>query len=156
MERVKELIKTELDVEIISCVHGLVIIMVYAFLLWIQKMDNIDFVTLFIMLVLGYVMAWSQKAMFMKEKVFGKAEYRIRTAGWFVLPILEMVVCNLLFGWFENTAGWTEIVFDLVMIWYFGMFWWIIQWLYQGDSKEMNRLLERVKTAVDNRDEDGM
>ena len=69
MERVKELIKTELDVEIISCVHGLVIIMVYAFLLWIQKMDNIDFVTLFIMLVLGYVMAWSQRAMFMKEKV---------------------------------------------------------------------------------------
>ena len=153
MERIKELIKIELDVEIISCVHGLVIIMVYAFLLWIQKKDNIDFVTLFFMLVLGYVMAWSQKAMFLKEKVFGKAEYRIRTAGWFVLPILEMVACNLLFDWFANTAVWTEIVFDLVMIWYFGMFWWIIQWLYRGDSKEMNRLLERVKSAVDNSDE---
>lgn len=151
MNRLRRYIKTEMDVEFFSCVHSVSMIFIYGFLLWIESDRAIPFVVILEMMILGYVMAWTQKGLFFKEKVYSGREYFLREILWNVLPILYMPLTGKLCGWFEGTAMWVEITFYVIMAVYVVMVWLFLRLFHDEETKELNQLLQKRRCEADSK-----
>lgn len=141
--RWKQILKREMDVEFFACVHGASMILIYGFLEWLFGGREVSFFTILWMLILGYLIAWIQKILFLKEKVYRKREYRVRNILWCVLPMAAMVIFEKIFSWFLEEQHMEELLFYLIMAAYFIMLKWFLIYFYEEDTKEMNRLLEK-------------
>lgn len=142
MTKFRKLIRTEMDVEIFSCVHGVSIIFLYGFLLWLTGEASVSFPVIFEIIVLGYLMSWTQKALFLKEKMYGKLEYQVREALWCLLPALYIPITAKLFHWFSGRSMRVEVAFYLIMACYFILLWVFLRCIYQEETEELNRLLK--------------
>lgn len=145
MKQFKKYLKAELDTEIFACVHGMCMIFIYGFELYLYGVSSISFVIIVQMLVLGYVIAWVQKLLFLKERIYKKIEYRVRVILWNLLPVLLTVIFGRVFGWYLHHSFVIEIIFLLIMFWYYIIFWVILQTLYKEDSDELNKKLVLFK-----------
>lgn len=145
MESIKKYIRTEADVELLSCVHGMSLVFMYGFFLWLWDIDSVAFITILQMFLLGYAISWLQKALFLKEKVYKKREYRLRTVLWVIGPIVMMLICQYIFNWFIDTPYYVGWIYDAVMISYFIMLRFFIQIFYNSDTFELNKMLSNYK-----------
>lgn len=145
MNKYRKWIRTEMDVEFFACVHGVSMIFIYGMLLWFAGHPYVPFAIIFEMMVLGYVMAWSQKALFLKEKSFSRLEYVIRQILWNLLPILYMPITGTLFHWFDGIALWVILSFYGIMTFYVVMVWAFIQTFYREDTEDLNHMLDSWK-----------
>ena len=145
MNKLRKYIKTEMDVEFFSCAHSVSMIFIYSFLLWIESKQAITFIVIIEMMILGYVMAWIQKGLFLKEEVYGRREYILREILWNVLPILCMPITGKLCGWFAETARWVEVTFYIIMAIYVVMIWGFLRVFHDEETKELNQLLQRKR-----------
>ena len=74
MKKWKKYIKREMDVEIFCCVHAMSTVFVYGFEKFLCGETNISFAVIVELFVLGYIISWFQKLVFLKEKVYSKSE----------------------------------------------------------------------------------
>jgi hypothetical protein len=95
------------------------------------------------MFLLGYVMAWLQNLLFYGKKTYGKIEYRIRTAAWIIGPFILTIAAQVFFHWFQSLPGIAAAIFDLIMIIYFVMVWFLVKTFYMNDTKKLNQLLNK-------------
>lgn len=149
MHKLRKYIRTEMDVEYFACVHAASMIFIYGFLLWLESERAVPFAIIFEMLVLGYVMAWTQKGLFLREKVYSRREYLLREILWNVLPILYMPFTGKLCGWFEETATWVGMTFYLIMAVYVVMVWLFLRLFYKEETQELNQLLQKRRYEAD-------
>lgn len=157
MHKLLKFIRTEMDVEFFSCVHSVSMIFIYGFLLWLERGRAVSFVVIIEMMILGYAMAWTQKGLFFKEKVYSKREYFLREILWNVLPILYMPLTGKLCGWFKETALWVGITFYLIMAVYVVMVWLFLRLFHNEETQELNQLLQKRRYETDskaNKEED--
>lgn len=145
MSRIRKMIRAEMDVEFFSCVHGVAMIFCYGFWLWLDGNSNVPYGIIVEMMILGYVISWAQKLLFIRERAYTRTEYRIRGSLWCVLPMVFIVLAGELLGWFFGSDGWVRPAFYGFMAFYFVMVWYFIELFYKEDSEEMNRLLKRYK-----------
>lgn len=145
MKRLRHMIRLEMDVEFFACTHGVSLIFIYGFLRWLDGIGTVDFGMILEMMILGYVISWMQKLLFLKEKTYSRREYRIRSILWSALAILFMIIFGELFSWFGDNAGWVRYWFYGIMSVYFVMVWFFIENFYKKDTEEMNRLLAEYK-----------
>lgn len=145
MNRIKKYFKVEADVEIMACVHGGSIIFIYGLLQWFAGVKSVLFAIIFQQMLLGYIISWTQKGLFLKEKSYTDKAYRVRECLWCLLPILEMLVISYIFQWFVHLPDWTAAAFYGAMTCYFIMLWWFVKHFYQEETREMNRLLKQRK-----------
>lgn len=145
MKRLRRCIRTEMDVEFLSCVHAVTLIFMYGFLRWLVGKESISFAVLTEMLVLGYVMSWTQKLLFIREKAYESRAYQLREALWCLLPVLYTPVSGTLFGWFDGQDFRLALGFYLFMAVYFIMIWIFLKSFYWEDTQELNRMLRNRK-----------
>lgn len=145
MSKLRKYVKTEADVEFFACVHGVSTIFLYGFLQWIDGVKDIPFAIIVQQLVLGYVIAWGQKGLFLKEKTYTKREYRLREILWCSIPVVLMVLTGNAFQWFLKAYSGIAIAFYICMTCYFIMLWLFLKYLYQEETREMNHLLKQWK-----------
>lgn len=145
MERFKNIMRAEADIEIYSCTYDISMLFVYGFLLWIQGKDALTFETLFVMMILGYAAAWTQRALFLKEREYKGAEEWIRKLCWVVLPVAETFFTGRFFHWYDGTEAWTEAAFLFIMFLCYLLLWLFMRWIYADDTKELNGLLRRMQ-----------
>jgi len=148
MRQFKKYLKAEIDTEIFSCVHGICMIFIYGFELYLYGISNISFGIIVQMIVLGYLVAWIQKLLFLKDRIYKKIEYRVRVILWNLLPVLLTVVYGRIFGWYSHYSFVIEIVFLLIMFCYYIILWVMLQTLYKEDSDELNKKLILFKQQI--------
>lgn len=148
MDKLKRYIKTEADVEIFSCVHGISLIFIYGFLLWILGINSVPFTVIFQMFLLGYAISWFQKCLFLREKIYKKREYKIRIVLWIVGPVFMMIICQYIFHWFIKTPYYVALIYDTVMLSYFIMLYFFIEIFYKKDTFELNKMLSSYKNNI--------
>lgn len=145
MDKFLKWLKIEVDVEIFTCVHAVSMIGVYGFLLWLGGEPEVPFAVIFEMIILGYVMAWIQKALFLKEKNYSVTEYRVREILWIFIPMLCIFLCGEIFDWFTEQSSKVTAVFYVVMLIYLAGMWLVLRCFYEKDTEELNRLLKQRK-----------
>ena len=152
MSKFRRFIRMEMDVEFFACVHAASMIFIYGFLLWLESGRAVRFVVIFEMLVLGYVMSWTQKGLFLREKVYQRHEYILREILWNILPILYMPITGSLCHWFAGAAVWVEVTFYVVMAIYVVMVWLFLRLFHQEETRELNSLLQQRKHTLGGRE----
>jgi hypothetical protein len=145
MNQFKKYLKTELDTEIFACVHAMSMIFIYGLALYFYGIKAISFAIIFQMLVLGYLISWTQKLLFLKDRIYKKIEYKVRVILWSVLPIVWTFIFGIFFGWYTEHSIVLEIIFLFVMICYYIILWVLLQLLYKEDSDELNKKLVMFK-----------
>ncbi len=145
MDRFMRYLKQELDVDYMSAIHGICIVLVHGFLTYLTGVKEVPFLMIFQMFVTAYLIAWTQKLLFIKEKLYGRWEYRIRTVLWCILPNVEYFLAARVFGWYKGIENWVEPVLYLAMLVYYIFVLWTIRIFYQAQSREMNRLLKEYR-----------
>lgn len=145
MNQLKKYLKTELDTEIFACVHAMSMIFIYGLELYFYGIKAISFAIIFQMLVLGYLISWTQKLLFLKDRIYKKIEYKVRVILWSVLPIVWTFIFGIVFGWYAQHSIVLEIIFLFVMICYYIILWVLLQMLYKEDSDELNKKLVMFK-----------
>lgn len=145
MSKLRKYLKIEVDVEFFACVHGVSTVFIYGFCQWIGGVEDVPFTFIVQQLLLGYVIAWVQKGLFLKEKAYTKREYRLREVCWCIIPVALMVLTGSVFRWFQTDSVGIVIAFYLCMACYFLMLWLFLKYLYQEESREMNHLLNQWK-----------
>lgn len=145
MNKLHKYLKREMDVEFFSCVNAMSMVFLYGFILWANGIKEVPFAVIFEMMILSYVMAWFQKVLFLKEKVYKKFEYQIRVVLWSIGPIAMMIGVQVLFHWFAQVTLTMEILFVLIMLGYWVMLWIFLQRFYQDDTSELNQMIEKYK-----------
>jgi|GEM_PF-1787722 len=143
MSKFSRWIKSEVDAEILGSAYGMSLVWLYGFMLWINKIDAVPFLIIFEMFLLGYMMAWLQNLLFYGKKTYGKIEYRIRTAAWIIGPFILTIAAQVFFHWFQSLPGIAAAIFDLIMIIYFVMIWFLVKTFYMNDTKKLNQLLTK-------------
>lgn len=141
MKKFKKWIRREMDVEFFACVHGVSIIWMYGFILWCAGISRISFSVVTEMLIVGYIAAWFQKLLFIREKRYGKWEYRIRIFIWCAGPYLMLLISQFLFRWFAEIPIGFLIGYDAVMAVYYPMLWLFIDYFYREETGELNQML---------------
>lgn len=147
MKGIKHYIKHEMDVEFFGSVHGLSIIFVFGFYGWLNHVDSIPFIFILQMWIVGYIIAWLQKALFLGDRVYKKSQYKICTVIWNIGPIVILLIAQMILGWFNNAPIWVMIAFDLTMAMYFPMLWLCLAIFYKDDTNELNQLLSEFKKS---------
>lgn len=147
MEKIKHYIKNEMDVEFFGSVHGLAIIFVFGFFGWLNHVDSVPFKFILQMWIVGYIIAWFQKALFLGNRVYKKSQYKICTVLWNIGPIVILLLSQMILGWFNNTPIWVMIAFVITMIAYFIMLWIFLNLFYKDDTNELNQLLNDFKQS---------
>lgn len=140
-------LKHELDAEIMACVHGFVMVFLYLMEKFISGSDAIGFVFVLEMGVLAYGAGWIQKLLFIREKIYGKWEYRLRLLGWVAIPYALTVAVGQVCGWFRGIPFGTVlgVVFYGIMALYYLFFAFFIEHFYRGESRRLNELLQELK-----------
>ena len=144
---IKHYIKHEMDVEFFGSVHGLSIIFVFGFYGWLNHVDSIPFIFILQMWIVGYIIAWLQKGLFLGDRVYKKSQYKICTVIWNIGPIVILLIAQMILGWFNNAPIWVMIAFDLTMAMYFPMLWLCLAIFYKDDTNELNQLLSEFKKS---------
>lgn len=145
MKGIKYYIKNEMDVEFFGSVHGLSIIFVFGFYGWLNHVNSIPFKFIIQMWIVGYIIAWLQKVLFLGDRVYRKFQYKICTVIWNIGPIAILLISQLILGWFNNVPIWVMIAFDITMIVYFPMLWICLAIFYKDETNELNQLLRDFK-----------
>ncbi|HIU76941.1 MAG TPA: hypothetical protein IAC62_13730 [Candidatus Pelethocola excrementipullorum] len=145
MNKIRKAIRREMDVEFFACTHGVSIIFMYGFVRWLDHVQEISFAMVVGMMILGYVISWFQKLLFIKEGEYTTKEYKKRGFLWSVVPSLLLILTGEFFQWFRENVWWTGILFYGIMIIYFFMVWWFLELFYEKDTEDINILLERFK-----------
>ena len=130
MKNLKKAIKSELDVEFFTCVHSVLMIAVFGFELYLYGIKAMSYVTIFQIFVLSYIVAWFQKILFIKEKIYSKLEYKIRTVLWNIGPIIITLITGKILHWYKGLPSFIEIVFIIIMLIYYIFVWWLLQIFY--------------------------
>jgi hypothetical protein len=145
MDNLQKLIRREIDVEFFSCAHAISMVFLYGFFLWLFGIPQVPFVAIFEMFLLAYVMAWFQKLLFLKDRVYSVREHRIRGTFWSIGPVAMMIPLQFLFQWFERLPLYSAWLYDATMLLYFVMIWIVIQRFYEDDSDQLNKMLSQFK-----------
>lgn len=145
MDKLKKILKTEADVEFFACVHGGSMIFMYGFWQWMGGVSDVPFAIIFQQLLLGYAIAWTQKGLFLKEKVYTKREYRLREILWCVLPVIFIFIAGSVFQWLAEVSSGLAVAFYGCMICYFVMVRLFLKNFYLEETREMNQLLKERK-----------
>ncbi len=99
------------------------------------------------MWIVGYIIAWFQKALFLGNRVYKKSQYKICTVLWNIGPIVILLLSQRILGWFNNAPIWVMIAFVITMIAYFIMLWIFLNLFYKDDTNELNQLLNDFKQS---------
>lgn len=145
MNKIKKQIRSEMDNEFLACVHAMSMIFIYGFELYVYGIKSITFAVIFQMFVLGYVIAWVQKLLFIQERVYEGMEYKIRVVLWNVLPVVITGICGIFFNWYRAYPDIIWIVFLIIMFIYYIMIWAAIQIFYHNETDELNEKLTILK-----------
>lgn len=145
MKGIKYYIKNEMDVEFFGSVHGLSMIFVFGFYGWLNHVNSIPFKFIIQMWIVGYIIAWLQKVLFLGDRVYRKFQYKICTVIWNIGPIAILLISQMILGWFNNVPIWVMIAFDITMIVYFPMLWICLAIFYKDETNELNQLLRDFK-----------
>lgn len=151
MSRIRKYLKTEMDVEIFACTHGASMILIYGFMMWLAGEPVIPFSVIVEVLILGYAMAWTQKALFLREKEYKKWEYVMREILWNLLPILYMPIAGWLCRWFVGMPMWVKIGFYGIMDCYVVLVWLFLRYVNKEDTQELNQLIQQRKNSAKNK-----
>ena len=143
MDRIRKYIRMAVEVEIFACAHITAMLFLYGFLQWLMYRGSVSFPILLEQMVLGYVMSWVQKALFLKEKPYTKREYRVREFLWCMLPGSLAVAAGRLGRWFPKTEWQVSIGFYGILFAYFILLWLFLKHVYQEETKEINQLLKQ-------------
>lgn len=153
MRRLRKYLKTEMDVELFACTHGVCMIFGYGLLLWLAGDFSIPFLVILEMLAVAYAMAWTQKALFWQEREYGKREYILREILWNILPMIYIPATGMLCGWFRGMATWAAITFYIFMDCYVLIVWLLLRYVNEEDTKELNRLIRERKNKTEDSEE---
>lgn len=145
MKRFRKWLRMEIDVEFLACTHGMSMVFMYGFLLWLIQIDSLPFAVIFQMFVLSYLMAWLQKALFLGEKKYTAAGYFVREIFWCLVPLLVIGAAGVVFHWFRGMPWGIPTAYYALMTGYMIMAWFFLKNFYQADSEEMNRMLKRIR-----------
>ena len=145
MNKIKLYVKREMDVEFLACVHGMSLVMIFSFESYLCGVRQMPCVYILQMLILGYVMSWFQKLLFLKERKYGKGEYLLRSCLWVMGPIAMMCVCAYLFHWMEGLSAWVMPVFIILMMAYYTMILTAFRVVYEDDTRNLNTMLAKWK-----------
>ena len=142
MRRLRKLLKLEMDVELLSCAHAVSMICFYGIVMWIAGERNVRILVLFEMMALGYVSAWTQRALFLREQVYSRTECEVL---WNVMPAVFVPAVAEVFGWFRGTPDWAALTFYLLMGGYYVLVWLFLRFVNYEETVKMNRQLRRRK-----------
>jgi len=145
--KLKRCLKSEIDVELFSCVHAIAMVFFLGFELYLYGIKNVPFVIIFEMFLLGYAVSWMQKLLFFKEKIYSDLEFAIRAILWSVAPIILTAIIGRLFNWYKGYPDWIEVVFLMLMLIYYAMVWFILQVLYKDETNRLNQMLGEFKIS---------
>lgn len=145
MSKIKKYIKAELDTEIFAWIHSMSMIFIYGFELYVYGVKSLEYAIIFQMLLLGYVIAWTQKLLFLKDRIYKKREYKIRVVLWSVLPMLLTGITGIVLHWYQKYPAVLGIIFVIIMLIYYIMFWIVLEVLYQEDTQKLNEKLGILK-----------
>jgi len=106
---------------------------------------EISFVIIFEMLILSYLIAWMQKILFLKEKIYSRLEFAIRATLWSVGPVIATAMTGRIFDWYNGYPAWIEVVFLVLMLIYYVMVWGTLQVLYKDETIHLNQMLSDFK-----------
>lgn len=148
MKGIKHYIKQEMDVEFFGSVHGLSMIFVFGFYGWLNHVDSIPFIFILQMWIVGYIIAWLQKGLFLGDRVYKKSQYKFCTVIWNIGPIVIILISQIILGWFNNAPIWVMIAFVLTMAMYFPILWLCLAIFYKDDTNELNQLLSEFKKST--------
>lgn len=155
MSKLRKYLKIETDVEIFACAHITAMIFMYGFLLWLTGVKELSFGIIFEQMVLGYIMSWVQKALFLQEKPYKKREYRMREILWCMLPSALLIFAGSLLSWFQGKSPWIAVIFYAVMTCYFIMLWLFLEKFYRKETEELNCLLKQRRKGREKHYESG-
>lgn len=150
MDRFRKYLKVETEVEIFACAHITGMVFLYGFLQWLAGSSAVPFRILLEQMVLGYVDAWVQKALFFGEKSFTDREYRVRGILWCMVPGCLTVMTGNLQDWFLQGEGIALWFYGLVFA-YFVLLWLFLEKFYRKETEEINQLLEKRKKKQEGR-----
>ena len=137
-----------MDVEFFGSVHGLSMIFVFGFYGWLNHVDSIPFIFILQMWIVGYIIAWLQKGLFLGDRVYKKSQYKFCTVIWNIGPIVIILISQIILGWFNNAPIWVMIAFVLTMAMYFPILWLCLAIFYKDDTNELNQLLSEFKKST--------
>lgn len=148
MKRVKHYIKREMDVEFFGAVHGLSLIFVYGFLEWINKVNTVPFAYIVQMWIVGYIISWFQKALFLRTH-YSRGAYKALVIAWNIGPTIITVLAQIVLKWFIDAPLWEILLFDIIMALYYILMWIFLEVFYREDTNELNGLLQDYKKALE-------
>lgn len=145
MNNLRKYIRTEVEVEIFACAHITAMVFLYGFLRWLMYDSTVSFPVILEQMILGYVISWVQKVLFLQEKSYTERSYRIREILWCLLPGCLTAAAGSLGNWFPEAEGKTSLWFYGIMFCYFILLWLFLKKFYREETEEMNELLNRRK-----------
>lgn len=155
MHKIRKLMRLEMDVELFSCAHSITMIFFYGIIVLIAGEKNVRIMVLFEMMALGYISAWTQKALFLREHVYSRAEYVICEVLWNIMPSVFVPVFASVFGWFDGMPEWAAMAFYIIMACYFVLVWLFLRFIHYEETVKMNRQLKKRRKKGGKGDEDG-
>lgn len=144
-EEFKRLARIEIQTEMIACTHIVVMLFVFALEQFLYNGGAITFWQLLQMSLLGYGSAWGQQLLFWGDKIYSRTAYCVRAVCWIGLPWIITMISGICLGWFAGEPWGYEWFFYGFMLFYYVMFWVLLQVFFKKDSKELNHWLEEYK-----------
>ena len=145
MNRWLNLLKTEMDVEFFSAVHWVAVAWCYVLIRFIFQKDGIGFWTFTEMGLVAYIMGWSQKILYVNEKIYTRIHGVMRRFCWIAIPLILLILSQFLFGWF-SIQEWQEVLlFDTVLLLFYILLEFLIYYVYKEDTKVLNELLKEYQ-----------
>lgn len=137
----KKWVRTEVNIKILACFYIVSMIFVYGTELFLCGIKSISYPIIIQMMIVGYLIAWCQRILFLKEKIYSKIEFIIRAILWNTIPMILTVLAAVGFQWFQETEPWLMFLFFIVMMWYYVVVWIILQVFYKNDTDALNKML---------------
>lgn len=145
MNRWLKLLKTEMDVEFFSAVHWVSLAWCYALIRFLFHKDGIGFWTFTEMGLVAYIMGWSQKILYVNEKIYTKIHGKLRRVCWIMLPMILLMVSQFLFCWFPVREWKEPLLFNIILFLFYILLELLIYYVYKEDTKVLNELLREYQ-----------
>ncbi|MFA9378934.1 MAG: hypothetical protein ACERKZ_19630 [Lachnotalea sp.] len=145
MHNLKKYMKAEMDTEFFACVHAMSMVFIYGLELYLYGIKSMQYAVIFQIFLLGYVIAWSQKLLFIKDKIYEGLDYKVRIILWNTLPIVLTGIAGFFLNWYKPYPNLIWILFLVIMFVYYIMIWIALQMFYKDDSEELNNKLRNLK-----------
>lgn len=148
IDSIKKYLKVETEVEIFACAHITGMVFLYGLFQWLVGNGSVPFEVLLEQMVLGYVNAWVQKALFLGEKSYTDKEYWMRGILWCMVPGCATVAAGILWDWFPRDGAMAWWFYGLIFA-YFILLWLFLEKVYRKETEEINQLLEKRKKKME-------